>query len=48
VTTFDGLTAGLLDLIIDAFNQHDLDGIMGMMVVGDCSMDRPRGQEPWG
>jgi hypothetical protein len=47
MTTFDGPAVGLLDLIIDAFNRHNLDGIMGMMVE-DCWMDRLRGQEPRG
>jgi ketosteroid isomerase-like protein len=31
----------------EAFNQHDLDAIMGFFAE-DCSMDLPRGPRPWG
>ena len=33
--------------IIDAFNAHDLDEIMEFFA-DDCSLDMPRGPEPWG
>jgi ketosteroid isomerase-like protein len=36
-----------LKLIADAFNRHDLDGIMEFFAE-DCSMDLPRGPDPWG
>ena len=33
--------------ILDAFNAHDLDAIM-QFFADDCSLDMPRGPEPWG
>jgi ketosteroid isomerase-like protein len=36
-----------LEAIADAFNAHDLDAIMGFFA-DDCSLDMPRGPEPWG
>lgn len=33
--------------IADAFNAHDLDAIMAFFA-DDCSLDMPRGREPWG
>ena len=33
--------------ILDAFNAHDLDAIMHFFA-DDCSLDMPRGPEPWG
>ena len=36
-----------LKAIVDAFNAHDLDAIMGFFA-DDCSLDMPRGPEPWG
>ena len=33
--------------ILDAFNAHDLDAIMEFFA-DDCSLDMPRGPEPWG
>jgi ketosteroid isomerase-like protein len=33
--------------LLDAFNAHDLDGIMAFFA-DDCSLDMPRGPEPWG
>ena len=33
--------------ILDAFNAHDLDAIMEFFS-DDCSLDMPRGPEPWG
>ena len=32
---------------LEAFNAHDLDRIMGFFAE-DCSLDMPRGTEPWG
>ena len=36
-----------LKAIVDAFNAHDLDAIMEFLA-DDCSLDMPRGPEPWG
>ncbi len=33
--------------ILDAFNAHDLDAIMAFFA-DDCSLDMPRGRDPWG
>lgn len=33
--------------ITDAFNAHDVDAIMAFFAE-DCSMDLPRGPDPWG
>ena len=33
--------------ILDAFNAHDLDAIMGFFA-DDCSLDMPRGPDEWG
>jgi ketosteroid isomerase-like protein len=33
--------------LIDAFNAHDLDAIM-QFFAEDCSLDMPRGPDPWG
>ncbi|MGI8538642.1 MAG: nuclear transport factor 2 family protein [Rubrobacteraceae bacterium] len=33
--------------ILDAFNDHDLDAIMHFFAE-DCSLDMPRGLDPWG
>jgi ketosteroid isomerase-like protein len=41
------VTVGILEEILDAFNRHDLDAIMGFFT-DDCSFDMPRGAEPWG
>jgi ketosteroid isomerase-like protein len=36
-----------LKAILHAFNDHDLDAIMRWFA-DDCSLDMPRGPEPWG
>ena len=41
------VTVGILAEILDAFNRHDLDAIMGFFT-DDCSFDMPRGTDPWG
>jgi ketosteroid isomerase-like protein len=41
------VTVGMLEEILDAFNRHDLDAIMGFFT-DDCSFDMPRGTDPWG
>jgi ketosteroid isomerase-like protein len=33
--------------ILEAFNAHDLDAVMSFFA-DDCSLDMPRGGEPWG
>ena len=37
----------LLEQLADAFNNHDLNRIMGFFA-DDCSLDMPRGSAPWG
>ncbi len=41
------VTADTLKQVLDAFNRHDLDSIMGYFS-DDCSFDFPRGPESWG
>lgn len=41
------ITTDTLQLVLDAFNRHDLDEIMEFFSE-DCSFDFPRGPEPWG
>jgi ketosteroid isomerase-like protein len=36
-----------LKQVLDAFNRHDLDAIMGYFAE-DCTFDMPRGPDPWG
>jgi ketosteroid isomerase-like protein len=38
---------GMLELFIDAFNRHDVEGVMGFFVE-DCVFETPRGPDPWG
>lgn len=40
-------TVGTLKQILEAFNKHDLDAIMEFFA-DDCSVDFPKGNEPWG
>jgi ketosteroid isomerase-like protein len=42
-----GASVETLEAITEAFNAHDLDAIMGFFAE-DCSLDMPRGPEPWG
>ena len=37
----------LLRGVLDVFNRHDLDGIMGFFAE-DCVFESPRGPAPWG
>lgn len=37
----------IAEAILDAFNAHDLDKVMSYFA-DDCSLDMPRGPEPWG
>lgn len=41
------ITAYTLKQILGAFNRHDLDAIMEYFSE-DCTVDMPRGSEPWG
>jgi ketosteroid isomerase-like protein len=41
------VTVDTLKQVLDAFNRHDLDAIMGYFSE-DCSFDFPKGPEPWG
>src|SRR5574339_351049 len=43
----NAVSVGTLKAIADAFNAHDLDAIMEFFA-DDCSLDMPRGPEPWG
>jgi ketosteroid isomerase-like protein len=37
----------VLERLAEAFNAHDLDRIMAFFA-DDCSLDMPRGSDPWG
>jgi steroid delta-isomerase-like uncharacterized protein len=39
--------AQVLERVLDAFNRHDVDGIMEFFAE-DCVFETPRGPEPWG
>jgi len=41
------MTAEIMKQVLEAFNKHDLDAIMEYFS-DDCSLDTPRGLEPWG
>lgn len=41
------LSVDTLKEILAAFNAHDLDAVMAFFAE-DCSLDMPRGPEPWG
>jgi len=47
MTDHGGASVETLKAITDAFNAHDLDAIMEFFA-DDCSLDMPRGPEPWG
>ena len=47
MTHKQAISAETLKAIADAFNAHDLDAIMEFFS-DDCSLDMPRGSEPWG
>lgn len=40
-------TVEMLERVLDAFNAHDLDGIMSFFA-DDCVFETPRGDAPWG
>jgi len=41
------VSAETAKVLLDAFNAHDLDAIM-QLFADDCSLDMPRGPDPWG
>ena len=41
------VTIEMLKEVTEAFNRHDLNAIM-QFFAEDCSMDLPRGSDPWG
>ena len=43
----NAISVQTLEAILGAFNAHDLDAIMEFFD-DDCSLDMPRGPEPWG
>ncbi|MBI2524509.1 MAG: nuclear transport factor 2 family protein [Candidatus Rokubacteria bacterium] len=43
----ESVSVETLKAIADAFNAHDLDAIMEFFA-DDCSLDMPRGPDPWG
>lgn len=45
--TTNTVTSATLKQILDAFNRHDIEAIMGFFA-DDCVLDMPRGSEPWG
>lgn len=46
-TASESVSVDTLKAILAAFNAHDLDAIMAWFD-DDCTMDMPRGPEPWG
>lgn len=40
-------TIETLERLLDAFNAHDLDGVMSFFA-DDCVLELPRGPDPWG
>jgi ketosteroid isomerase-like protein len=47
VAEHQAVSEATLRAIVNAFNAHDLDTIMEFFA-DDCSLDMPRGPEPWG
>ncbi len=43
----DPVTRSTLEAILEAFNRHDLDAIMGYLA-DDAVLETPRGPDPWG
>jgi len=42
-----GVTISTLERLLDAFNAHDIDAVMGFFA-NDCVLEMPRGPDPWG
>ncbi len=47
MTDLGGASVETLQAVAKAFNAHDLDAIMEFFAE-DCSLDMPRGPDPWG
>ena len=47
MATHEAVTVNTLKLVLEAFNQHDVDAIMEFFT-DDCVMDMPRGPGPGG
>jgi ketosteroid isomerase-like protein len=47
VTDQPTISEDTLRAILDAFNRHDAEAVVAFFVE-DCSMDLPRGPDPWG
>ena len=43
----NGVTTETLEHLVEAFNAHDADAVMGFFAE-DCEMLMPRGPDPWG
>ena len=43
----DNVTVETLERFLAAFNRHSIDDVMSFFA-DDCTLDMPRGQEPWG
>ncbi len=43
----ESVSVATVKAILEAFNAHDLDAIMEFFA-DDCSLDLPRGPDPWG
>jgi ketosteroid isomerase-like protein len=41
------VTVETLQRLVDVFNTHDLDAVMGFFT-DDCVLELPRGPDPWG
>ena len=41
------LSAGTLEMLLEAFNAHDLEAVMRFFAE-DCVLEMPRGPDPWG
>lgn len=41
------VSVGTLKAILEAFNRHDLDGVMGFFA-DECVLEMPRGRDAWG
>jgi len=47
MTSATTATEATLKAFLEAFNRHDADAIMAFLA-DDCTMDAPRGPDPWG
>lgn len=47
MTSSTPVTEATLKAFLEAFNRHDVDAIMDFFAE-DCTMDLPRGPDPWG